>query len=232
MSRQESFSAIYQRASDRKGGDEGLESLLDNANLNLSVDELGEYSDAQLLSEMSKKVFQSGFVWRIVENKWPAYEQAFFGFEPMKVLMLSPEQLHDRASDATLIRHMKKTMAIYDNALMIQDIAREHGSLVEYIANWPGEDITGLWAQLKRRGTRLGGNTGPYFLRAVGKDTFLLTGDVQAYMKAHKLVDFGFSSKSGLKQVQAVFNAWLQESGRSLADISRILAYGVGDNRI
>lgn len=231
MSQQESFAAIYQRASDRKGGDDGLESLM-SANADLTVDEMGQYNDGQLLSEMSKKVFQSGFVWRIVENKWPAYEQAFFGFNPMKVLMLSPEQLQERATDPTLIRHMKKTMAIYDNALMTQDIAREHGSLAEYIANWSSEDITGLWAQLKRRGTRLGGNTGPYFLRAMGKDTFLLTGDVQGYMTAHKLVDFGFSSKSGLNQVQTVFNIWQQESGRSLADISRILACSVGDNRL
>ncbi len=51
-------------------------------------------------------------------------------------------------------------------------------------------------------------------------------------MKAHKLVDFGFSSKSGLKQVQAIFNIWQQELGRSLADISRILACSVGDNRV
>ncbi|WP_076413522.1 DNA-3-methyladenine glycosylase I [Shewanella sp. UCD-KL12] len=231
MSQQESFSAIYQRASDRKGGDEGLESLM-ASNANLSLDEMGQYKDAQLLSEMSKKVFQSGFVWRIVENKWPAYEKAFFGFEPMKVLMLSPEQLHERASDPELIRHMKKTMAIYDNALMTQDIAREHGSLAEFIASWPSEDITGLWALLKRRGQRLGGNTGPYFLRAMGKDTFLLTGDIQGYMTANKLVDYGFSSKSGLKQVQQVFNNWQQESGRSLADISRILACSVGDNRL
>ncbi len=146
--------------------------------------------------------------------------------------MLSPEQLQERASDPNLIRHMKKTMAIYDNALMTHDIAREHGSLAEYIANWSSEEITQLWAVLKRRGTRLGGNTGPYFLRAIGKDTFLLTGDVQGYLTSHKLVDFGFSSKSGLKQVQGVFNTWQQQSGRSLADISRVLACSVGDNRI
>jgi 3-methyladenine DNA glycosylase Tag len=229
MSQLESFASIYQRASDRKGGDEGLESLLSGS---LTEDEIGQYRDAELLSEMSKKVFQSGFVWRIVDHKWPAYQKAFFNFEPTKVLMLSPEQLQERASDTNLIRHMKKTMAIYDNALMAHDIALEHGSLAEYIGRWPAEEITDLWAVLKRRGTRLGGNTGPYFLRAIGKDTFLLTGDVQGYLTSHKLVDFGFSSKSGLKQVQGVFNAWQQESGRSLADISRILACSVGDNRV
>ncbi|WP_394147983.1 DNA-3-methyladenine glycosylase I [Shewanella atlantica] len=229
MSRLESFSSIYQRACERKGGSAGLESLL---SASLSTDEISQYRDAELLSEMSKKVFQSGFVWRIVENKWPAYEAAFFNFEPHKVLMLSPEQLQQRASDPELIRHMNKTMAIYDNALMTHDIAKEHGSLAEYIAKWPGEEITTLWSVLKRRGTRLGGNTGPYFLRAIGKDTFLLTGDVQGYLKTHKLIDFGFGSKSGLNQVQAVFNHWQQESGRSLADISKILACSVGDNRV
>ncbi|MCL1051319.1 DNA-3-methyladenine glycosylase I [Shewanella abyssi] len=229
MSRIETFASIYARASERKGGNAGLEQLMSTS---LTEDEIGQCSDAQLLSEMSKKVFQSGFVWRIVEAKWPAYEKSFFDFEPFKVLMLSPEQLQDRASDVALIRHLKKTMAIYDNAHMVNNIAREQGSFAEFVASWPSEDITGLWATLKRKGTRLGGNTGPYFLRAIGKDTFLLTSDVQGYLKAHNLVDYGFSSKAGLKQVQAVFNHWQQQSGRSLADISRILACSVGDNRI
>ncbi|WOT05377.1 DNA-3-methyladenine glycosylase I [Shewanella youngdeokensis] len=229
MSRIETFSAIYERAAERKGGSVGLEMLMTKS---LSDDQIGQYSDAQLLSEMSKKVFQSGFVWRIVEAKWPAYEKAFFGFEPFKVLMLSPEQLHDRASDANLIRHLKKTMAIYDNAQMVNELAHEHGSFAEFVGNWPTDDITGLWSALKRKGNRLGGNTGPYFLRAIGKDTFLLTSDVQGYLKAHHLVDYGFSSKAGLQQAQAAFHYWQQESGRSLADISRILACSVGDNRI
>lgn len=229
MNQIEKFNAIYARAAQRKGGVEGLESLLPTG---LTDKELLLYTDAQLLSEISKKVFQSGFVWRIVEAKWPEYEKAFFGFEPFKVLMLSPEQLQDRASDPKLIRHMKKTMAIYDNAHMVNDIAGEHGSLAKFIADWPSANITGLWGELKRKGTRLGGNTGPYFLRSMGKDTFLLTNDVQGYLKAHGLVDYGFSSKAGLQQVQDVFNHWQQESGRSLADISRILACSVGDNRI
>ncbi|MGI2192655.1 DNA-3-methyladenine glycosylase I [Shewanella baltica] len=229
MSQLERFSSIYARASERKGGAAGLEALLSGC---LSDDEIRQYRDAELLSAMSRQVFQSGFVWRVVVNKWPEYEKSFFGFEPHKVLMLSPEQIQARASDATLIRHLKKTQAIYDNALMIHDVAREHGSLAQLIAAWPTQDTIGLWALLKKRGTRLGGNTGPYFLRGIGKDTFLLTDDVQGYFKAHKLVDAGFTSQTALKQVQAVFNQWQQESGRCLADISRILACSVGDNRI
>ena len=225
----ESFEQIYERACERKGGESSLKALMP---LVADSKTIVQYSDAQLLSEISKKVFQCGFVWRIVDNKWPAYEQAFFDFEPHKVLMLSPEQLQQRASDENLIRHLKKTMAIYDNALMVHDVKLKYGSFAKYIADWPSDDIIGLWNELKRLGNRLGGNTGPYFLRAIGKDTFLLTEDIKAYLKAHKLIDFGFNSKSGLKQVQIVFNRWQKESDLSLAQISRIVACSVGDNRI
>ena len=123
-------------------------------------------------------------------------------------------------------------MAIYDNALMINEIKLAHGSFAKYIADWPCDNIIGLWSELKRLGCRLGGNTGPYFLRTIGKDTFLLTEDIKGYFQAHGLIDYGFTSKRGLEQVQAVFIEWQTQSGRSLAEISRILACGVGDNRI
>ena len=225
----EKFSDIWARACERKGGPAVVKSLLPNT---LNADEISEYTDAQLLSVISKRVFQSGFVWRVVDNKWPAYEKAFFDFEPMKVLMLSPDQIQQRASDPELIRHQKKTQAIVDNAYMIQQISAEHGSFAEFIAIWPTDDITGLWQVLKKRGARLGGNTGLYFLRAIGKDTFLMSQDVQAYLTGHKVVDAGFTSQTALRQTQAAFNHWQQESGMSLAEISRVISLGVGDNRV
>ncbi|MDO6678032.1 DNA-3-methyladenine glycosylase I [Shewanella sp. 4_MG-2023] len=229
MAKLEKFSDIFDRASERKGGSKALAHLLP---LTLEADEIGQFSDAQLLSAMSKQVFQSGFVWRVVENKWPAYEKAFFDFEPFKVLMLSPDQIQQRATDATLIRHQKKTQSIVDNAYMVQQIAAEYGSFAEFIGNWPSEDITGLWQVLKKKGNRLGGNTGPYFLRNIGKDTFLLTTDVQSYLKATNVVDAGFTSQTALRQSQAAFNQWQQESGLTLAEISRIISLSVGDNRV
>ena len=55
---------------------------------------------------------------------------------------------------------------------MIHDVRYEGESFSKLIAEWPSEDITGLWAFLKKNGSRLGGNTGPYALRTLGKDTF------------------------------------------------------------
>ncbi len=88
MSQLERFSSIYERASERKGGVKGLEALLPGC---LSAADIRQYDDAELLSLMSRRVFQCGFVWRVVDNKWPEYEKAFFNFAPHKVLMLSPE---------------------------------------------------------------------------------------------------------------------------------------------
>ncbi|WP_394130884.1 DNA-3-methyladenine glycosylase I [Shewanella maritima] len=229
MAKLEKFSSIYQRACERKGGPEAVEILLPET---LPASQIAAFSDAEMLSIMSKRVFQSGFVWRVVENKWSEYERAFFDFDPLKVLMLSPEQIQQRASDPTLIRHQKKTQAIVDNAYMVQKISKQHGGFGEFIALWPSEDITGLWQALKKEGARLGGNTGPYFLRSVGKDTFLLSQDVQTYLKANKLVDSGFTSKSGLRQTQAVFNEYQQQTGLALADISKIISLSVGDNHL
>ena len=42
---------------------------------------------------MTKCIFRSGFVWKIVENKWPHFEAAFHGFDVTRCAMLSDEEL-------------------------------------------------------------------------------------------------------------------------------------------
>eukprot|EP00487_Bulimina_marginata_P011959 TRINITY_DN7976_c0_g1_i1.p1 TRINITY_DN7976_c0_g1~~TRINITY_DN7976_c0_g1_i1.p1 ORF type:complete len:124 (+),score=10.28 TRINITY_DN7976_c0_g1_i1:68-439(+) len=115
---------------------------------------------------------------------------------------------------------------------MIHDVASEHGSFSTFIANWPAEDIIGLWAYLKKKGARLGGNTGPYALRTLGKDTFLLSRDVESYLRAHKIIGGGLQTKKSLVAAQAFFNELQRQSDLSLQELSLIVAYSVGDNRV
>ncbi|ALT00006.1 DNA-3-methyladenine glycosylase I [Lacimicrobium alkaliphilum] len=229
ISQPESFDALYQRACERKGGEQALKALLGNPKSNKALRQLG---DDRYLAEFSKKIFQSGFVWRVVENKWPAFEELFFGFDIDKVLLMPDEMLERKAADPAIIRNYKKVRTIRDNALMIDSIRREHGSVGNFVADWPGEDITGLWAYLKKHGERLGGNTGPYALRALGKDTFLLSRDVEAYFRQHKLIDGGLTSKRNLDKIQQVFNQLQQQSGLPLQQLSQIIAYSTGDNYV
>ena len=225
----ESFETIYQRAAERKGGEKSLESLLSKP---LSQKQLLKLTDAKILSEMTKKVFQSGFVWRVVQNKWPSFEEVFFNFDIEKLLMMPPDMVERKATDKRIIRNLTKVKSIQNNALMINEITKEHGSFVSWLANWPVDNMIGLWDELKKRGDRLGGNTGPYALRAIGKDTFLLTRDVEAYFRNHQIIDGGLRSKKSLKTIQDSFNQWHQTSGRSMQELSMLVSFGVGENRV
>lgn len=193
----EQFSSIYQRAADRKGGTAALEALSGKP---LSPAQLKSYSNADWLSAFSKKVFQSGFVWRVVEQKWPGFREVFFDFAPEKILLLSDEMLAAKATDPRIIRNAGKVLSIQANAQMIYELELEYGPFSALIADWPGERIIELWALLKKRGARLGGNTGAYSLRAMGKDTFLLSQDVEAYLRAYQVIDGGLTSQSSLRK--------------------------------
>lgn len=229
MRQVEKFSAILARAEDRKGGAAALKALISKP---LPSRELALLPESVLLAECTKKIFQSGFVWRVVRQKWPGFCEVFFDFEPEKILLLSDEMLEKKAQDPRIIRNVNKVFTIRDNALMLYQIRREHGNAAQFIADWPSQDIVGLWAYLKKHGARLGGNTGPYALRALGKDTFLLTQDIEAYLRAYGVFDGGINSKRSLQQIQQQFNQWQVESGLSLQEISQIIALSGGDNYV
>ena len=225
----EKFATIYQRAAERKGGERPLESLLYPP---LATSDLAALGDDRYLAECTKKIFQSGFVWRVVEQKWADFESLFFQFDIEKVLLMPDEMLEEKARNPAIIRNLRKVMTIRDNALMMSDARTQHGSFANFIANWPVENITGLWLHLKQHGARLGGNTGPYSLRAIGKDTFLLSRDVEGYLKAHDVITGSATSKRSLQAIQHTFNEWQQESGRSMQEISRTVSFSCGDNHI
>lgn len=225
----ESFESIYDRAAKRKGGEAALMQLIGEP---LSAEEIAEIGDDRFLAEFTKKVFQSGFVWRVVRKKWPDFEEIFFGFDIDKVLLMPDEMLERKASDPRIIRNFKKVKMIRDNALMIEDVRRQHGSFARFVADWPADDIIGLWEYLKKHGARLGGNTGPYALRFLGKDTFLLSKDVEDYFTQHKLIEGSARSKRSLKQINQTFLDWQKASGWSLQGLSQLVAFSCGDNHI
>lgn len=223
----ETFDQIYQRACERKGGAAPLAALLSEP---ASTAQLASLTDDRVLAAFTKKVFQSGFVWRVIEQKWPAFEEVFFGFDVEKMLLIPDEMYEQKATDKRIVRNLKKVLTIRDNALMLQDIAREQGSFTAFAATYPPEQVTQLWLYLKQHGARLGGNTGPYALRAMGVDTFLLSRDVEGYFRARDVISGGLQSKRNLTAMNNSFAQWQQESGWSLTALSQLVAYSVGDN--
>lgn len=225
----EKFIDIKDRAIQRKGSENMLNSLLSQP---LNSKDLLALPDDIWLEEFTRKIFQSGFYWSVINNKWPGFREVFWDFNITKLLMMSPEMYEQRASDERIVRNYNKVKTIAVNTMMIHTTAQEYGSFGKFINDWPSEDIIGLWAWLKKHGSRLGGNTGAYSLRVMGKDTFLLSRDAESYFRSHKIIDGGLQTKKSLTAIQAFFNEMQQQSGLSLQEISQTLSYSVGDNTV
>ncbi len=217
-----SFSALYKLAAANRGGLELLEATLPHPK---TAAQLAEQPDARYLSMMARCIFRAGFVWRVIDNKWPGFEAAFAQFNPLAVAHFSDEKLEALAQDKSIVRNFTKIVAVRNNAAYVLDRQRSHGSFGQFVAHWPQDNITGLWLEMKKQGSRLGGNTGPMMLRSMGRDTFLLTKDVCDALVNHGFMKkFSLTSQRDLKLVEQVFEDLRTESGRPLCQISRILA--------
>lgn len=221
----ERFASIYQRACDRKGGEAALKRMLPKVR---SARALARTGDDRFLSEMTRCVFQAGFVWRVVDHKWADFEDVFFGFPPEKIILLSPDQIDRISQNPRIIRNRQKVLSVQHNARFLLDIKKEHGGFGSFISRWPETDLIGLFARMKKQGSRLGGMTGQRILRNMGKDTFVITGDVTRCLQRAGADISGIpSSKRELTLIQAAFNNWHAESALPYSHISRICAYSL-----
>lgn len=222
------FAKIRARAAERKGGEAVLSSLLGPAPDNAA---LADIADDRILSTMAERVFAAGFVWRVIEQKWPGFEEAFLGFEPKRLLFQPDDFWYDLASDKRIVRNPQKIRSVRDNAIFVERVSKEHGGFGKFLAAWPADDQVGLTAYLGKHGSRLGGNTGQYLLRWLGWDTFILSQDMAAALRDAGLdIAEGATSKKDLAKVQAQINEWAKQTKLPRAHISRILSMSIGTN--
>jgi 3-methyladenine DNA glycosylase Tag len=222
------FKPVLEKAEKRKGGKKQLQAFLPEV---LPESKLAKKSDDRFLAMMTKTINQAGFSWKVIENKWPQFEQAFLGFDPRKLSLLSPEQWENYVKDTRVVRNWQKIKAVKDNVVFMLAEAREHGSFAKFIAQWPSSDLVGLLLHLKKHGSRLGGNTGQRFLRYVGKDGFVLSQDVIAALQQAGLeIADNPTSKRDLKKIQDAFNGWHDETGLPYAHLSKIASCSLGQN--
>jgi 3-methyladenine DNA glycosylase Tag len=192
-----------------------------------TAEALRAVADDRYLSLMSRRIFRAGLKHSLVDDRWPAFEEVFRGFEPRRVQAMNDEEMEALMNDRWLIRHWGKLKSVRSNAAAMQAIAEQQGGFGAYLADWPGADSVGLWGDLAKRFQQMGGNSGPYFLRMAGKDTFVLTQSVIAALNHWKAFTGTPKSKADRAKVQAAFNGWADETGLPLAHLSVTLALSV-----
>jgi 3-methyladenine DNA glycosylase Tag len=219
------FDIIRRRAEDRKGGADALKARLPAMP---DHEALRALPDDRILSEMTRRVFYSGFVHKVIDNKWPGFEEAFDGFDPAALNIAPDEYWHDLTRDDRIVKNGAKIMSVRANAAFVRELAKEAGSAGAFFADWPREDHIGLLDELNKRGNRLGGITGQYFLRSIGRDCFIMTTDVIACLRdAGVPLSASGTGKKDQQLIQQTFNRWAAETGLPLAYLSRICGLSI-----
>ncbi len=217
-----SFDEIYDIAVGRHG-EEALQARLATP---LTAEALAQIPEDRWLSRLTRCVFQAGFNWKVIEAKWDGFETAFHGFDVGRCAMMDDEWFDILLADTRIVRNGPKIQTVRDNAVFLQSL-RERGGAGVVLGGWPSTDYIGLLDLLKTGGSRLGGATGQYAMRFMGRDAFILSRDVTARLIAEGVIDKPAGSKAAMRAVQAAFNTWMDESGRGLTQISQILAMSI-----
>lgn len=212
------FDEIYAIAAERKGGADALEAQIGNG-----PSDATQIPEDRWLSQFTKSIFQAGFNWKVIENKWHGFETAFKGFDVGKCAFMNDDWFDALLTDTSIVRNGTKIRSVQENAVFLMDM-REQGGAGQVLGGWPSSDFVGLLEYLKKNGSRLGGTSAMYALRFLGKDGFILSRDVTARLIAEGVIDKPATSKGAMKKVQDAFNTWSDESGRSLIEVSRVLA--------
>lgn len=216
-----SFDEIYAISADRHGGPEMLEEKLSKPDPKVT-----DLPEDRWLATMTKCIFQAGFNWKVIAAKWDGFEEVFHRFEPGACAFMSEDEFDQILGDTRVVRNGAKLATVRANAAFLMEL-RDEGGAGKVLGGWPSEDFIGLLDLLKKRANRLGGMTAQYSLRFAGRDAFILSRDVTARLIAEGVIDKPATSKGAMKAVQAAFNTWADQSGRSLTEISQVLARSV-----
>lgn len=122
---------------------------------------------ADYLEVLTKAVFESGMSWRVIEAKWPGFQQAFHGFDPARIAALSPDEVDALTDDTRIVRNRRKIESTIHNAATMLDLEREYGSFKAYLD--AQGDFSSRVADMRRRFKHVGAFGAYYFLYVVGE---------------------------------------------------------------
>jgi 3-methyladenine DNA glycosylase Tag len=122
---------------------------------------------ADYLNVMTRAAFQTGLSWKVIDAKWPGFQEAFFDFDPERVAALTQADIDRLAEDTRIVRNRRKIEATVDNAHALLALDREPGGFQTWLRSHSGFEDT---VEALRSHFRYLGETGAYyFLYVVGE---------------------------------------------------------------
>jgi DNA-3-methyladenine glycosylase I len=94
--------------------------------------------------------FQAGLSWKTVLHKREAFRQVFYGFDPVKVAIMSDKERENVRQNPAIIRNRLKIRATVNNAMAFLKVQEKWGSFDSFIWSFTnGEIIHNSWRDLK-----------------------------------------------------------------------------------
>lgn len=130
-------------------------------------DKIVPKSDADYLEVITRAVFQSGFNWTVIANKWVGFRAAFDDFNPQKVADYDADKIAELTQDTRIVRNSIKIKATVHNARMLLSKAGEFGSFKQYLDSFADFETAAL--ELRTTFKWLGDFGAFYVLYVVGQ---------------------------------------------------------------
>lgn len=112
--------------------------------------------DNGYFEELTQAIFQAGFSWQVIRDRWPSFQRAFDGFDIATVAGYGEPDIERLAADAGIVRNRRKIEASVHNARVMWELIQEHGSFHAYLRSLDGLDYAGRRKELGDRFKNLG----------------------------------------------------------------------------
>ena len=128
--------------------------------------------DDALFEVMSLQVFQAGLTWRMVLSRRDTFRSAFAGWNIEAVAAMGPPDVARLREDSGIIRNRQKIQAVINNAGIVQQIQKEHGSFCDWFYDvLPWADCPSLRKELRSTFKFMGPEICRMWLMASGRIT-------------------------------------------------------------
>lgn len=121
--------------------------------------------DNDYLEVITRAVFQSGFNWVVIANKWEGFRMAFDGFDPQKIANYDDAKMSALMDDTRIVRNAAKIKATVHNARTLLSKAGEYGTFKAYLDSF--DDFEAAAQDLRTSFKWLGDFGAFYFLYVV-----------------------------------------------------------------
>jgi len=124
--------------------------------------------EAVLFERLVLEINQAGLSWLTILQKRPAFRSAFANYEVDRVASFGEADVARLLADVGIVRNRLKVAAVIDNARMIQQLRRSHGSFDAWLEAHHPRSLD-EWTRLFRRTFRFtGGLIVGEFLMSLG----------------------------------------------------------------